>query len=221
MAMKAVALGLLLLLAAPAGARPPLSQDLGAAVADQEVLRQYNRGGPVGARPDTVWFGGSGTGNGTVVRGGVWNWETASNEPPEFFPDGDPVGNQYRDGWTFDDRTARTGPPQIGSPHWRPDGTYDFEVKDGSFAHRHSFHPHPGNPPTDDGPDPLSEPGIEGAWSVWIGTNLYLNPENCAWGQIAGYGFFNDPATTEIYTIPQGTPAGTDYDIRFFHRYAV
>ena len=75
---------------------------------------------------DTAWFGGSGFGNGTVVRGGLWNFEVDSGEPPEFFPDGDPVGNQFRDGWTFEDRTARVGPSQTGAPHFNALGVYDF-----------------------------------------------------------------------------------------------
>ena len=32
------------------------------------------------AHADTVWFGGSGSGNGSVVRGGIWNWEADSGE---------------------------------------------------------------------------------------------------------------------------------------------
>src|SRR5262245_33667213 len=80
---------------ATSSARPiaPMVQEIDLAIDRME----RGSGGGATAHADTAWFGGSGTGNGTVVRGGVWNWEAASGEAPEFFPDGDPVGNQYRD----------------------------------------------------------------------------------------------------------------------------
>ena len=84
----------------------------------ETVLERDLSSGGASSHADTAWFGGSGTGNGTVVRGGLWNFEADSGEPPEFFPDGDPVGNQFRDGWTFEDRTTRHGPSQVGAPHF-------------------------------------------------------------------------------------------------------
>ncbi len=167
--------------------------------------------GPLSAFADTVYFGGGGTGNGSVVRGGTWNWEASSGEPPQFFVDGDPVGNQYRDGWTFDDRTARNGPSATGAGHWDVNGTYNFNNDGGSFAHRATTHANNGR---DNGPDPL-----QGAWSLWIGTNLHLNPENCGWGQIAGYGDGWSQGFQKSYAIAAGN-LGASYDLRFFHRYA-
>jgi hypothetical protein len=155
--------------------------------------------------PDTAWFGGSGNGNGSVMRGGIWNWETSSGETPIFFPDGDPVGNEYRDGWTFMDGLARRGPSPIGMGHFAPDGTYNFDSDTGAFAHRATFHPNNG---INDGPDPLN-----GSWSIWIGTNLFLNPEHCGWTRTAGYG---DGWSQGIV----GTvPGGVTLEVR--HRYAV
>jgi hypothetical protein len=199
-----------------------------------EALLQYDLGGPVNAFNDTVFFGGSGTGDGSVVVGGMWTWETpnAAMGAPEFFPDGDPIGNQYRDGWTLMDRTARVGPSYNGAPHWKADGTYDFDydatldgpinptLRPGGFAHGDPYQ-FGGNPNSDLGPDPLVEPGEGGAWSMWIGTNLFLNPENCSWGQKAGHGDGWSQGIKKTYVIPEGTPPGTQYDIRFFHRYAI
>ena len=48
-------------------------------------LLQLDQGGAVGSHPDTAYFGGNGTGNGTVVRGGNWNFEANSGEAPENF----------------------------------------------------------------------------------------------------------------------------------------
>jgi hypothetical protein len=175
-------------------------------------------GAPAVATGDTIWFGGSGFGDGTIVRGGVWDWETDSGEPPQYFPDGDPVGNQFSDGWRFSDRTAVNGPSPLGAGHFLPDGTYDFEDDSGSFAHRATTHLNDG---VDDGPDPLDDPAnpAPSAWSVWIGTNLYLNPEHCAWAQTAGYGNGWSQGIMKHYEI--SAPTGAPIDISFFHRYAI
>ncbi len=202
-------LALLFFATAPAEARRSLATTPEAMTYGEEF---GDPGGTVSALADTVWFGGSGTGNGTVVRGGVWNWEANSGETPRFFPDGDPVGNQYRDGFSFDDRTARRGPSQTGAGHWRTDGTYDFNFDGGGFAHRATTHANDGE---NDGPDPL-----QGSWSVWIGTNLRLNPENCGWGQRRGYGDGWSQGIQKTYNIPAGN-LNVPYDLRFFHRYAV
>ncbi len=209
-----------LLAAAPAGAVPLVPQPYDGA-ADREALAAHDPGW-LDAHADTVWFGGSGFGNGAVVRGGVWNWEADSGEAPEFFLDGDPVGNQYRDGWTFADLTTHgDGPSALGTGHWRTDGTYDFDFDGGAFAHRATTHANNG---ANDGPDPLA-----GGWSVWIGTNLHLNPEHCGWGGTAGYGdgwsqavakqfrFRNAPGPGEF--MPPAPNALLD--LTFFHRYAV
>ncbi len=164
-----------------------------------------------GAHVDTFFIGGDGTGTGHPVLGGVWDWEAASAEPPQSFLDGDPVGNEYRDGWTFQDRTARNGPSQSGAGHWRPDGTYDFNFDYGSFAHRATFHANNGR---SDGPDPLV-----GNWSLWIGTNLYLNPEHCGWGRTAGYGDGWSQGIEKSFAVPNGS-GGVQYDLSFYHRYA-
>jgi hypothetical protein len=177
-------------------------------------------GGGASSHADTAWFGGSGTGNGTVVRGGLWNFESDSGEPPEFFPDGDPVGNQYRDGWTFEDRSTRSGPSQTGAPHWNSAGVYDFNYdatpqggpRPGGYAHRATTHANNG---INDGPDPLA-----GGWSIWVGTNLELNPENCAWSRTSGYGDGWSQGITKSFAIPAGS-SGAQYDLAFMHRYAV
>jgi len=158
---------------------------------------------------NVVWFGGDGGGH--VVRNGVWNWETTTGEAPQYFPDGDPVGNQYRDGWTFQDRTARNGPSPTGAGHWSSSGIYDFNNDTGSFAHRATTHANNGS---NDGPDPL-----QGGWSLWIGTNLYLNPEDCAWSRAAGYGDGWSQGFQKSFNVPAGS-AGIQYDLRFYHRYA-
>ncbi len=212
---------LLLLIPALAAAMPPMNQPPDGP-ADREALSGLGGEWAAGAHADTVWFGGSGTGDGTVVRGGVWNWEADSGETPESFPDGDPVGNQYRDGWTFQDRTTRGGGPSaIGAGHWRSDGSYDFDFDSGAFAHRATTHANNG---ANDGPDPL-----HGAWSVWIGTNLHLNPEHCGWRQTAGYGDGWSQGIAKPYRfralpgpgefVPP--PANAVLDLAFFHRYAV
>lgn len=184
-----------------------------------EVLNQSDVGGPVASHADTVYFGGSGTGNGTVVRGGTWNWEASSGEAPEFFVDGDPVGNQYRDGFTFEDRSARNGPSATGAGHWDTSGGYNFNNDGGSFAHRATTHANDGE---NDGPDPLDNPNVPAAsaWSLWIGTNLRLNPEDCAWGQTAGYGDGWSQGFQKSYAVPINS-SGVQYDLRFYHRYGV
>jgi hypothetical protein len=182
--------------------------------------RDLSSGAGATSHADTAWFGGSGTGNGTVVRGGLWNFEADSGEPPEFFPDGDPVGNQFRDGWTFEDRTTRHGPSQVGAPHFNALGVFDFNydatpqggLRPGGYAHRATTHPNNG---INDGPDPLA-----GSWSVWIGTNLELNPENCGWVRTSGYGDGWSQGITKAFAIPAGS-SGAQYDLAFFHRYAV
>ncbi len=181
------------------------------------------------AATDTPWFGGSGTGNGSVVLGGNWDWEASSGETPLFFPDGDPIGNQYRDGWTFEVFTSRGGPSPLGSGHWRSDGTYDFLFDKGSFAHRATTHPNDG---VNDGPAPLDDPanGLGNSlWSVWIGTNQYLNPEHCDWTRTAGYGDAWSNGVLKVYrfrTTPgpgefPAPPAGAAIDLSFYHRYAI
>ncbi len=173
---------------------------------------------------DTVCFGGDGSGNGVIVIGGVWDWEASNSEPPEFFDDGDPVGNQFRDGWTFRDQTAKTGPSQNGAPHWNADGVYNFDydatpglaglgaVRPGGWAHRATTHANGAN--GDEGPNPL-----QGSWSVWIGTNLFLNPEHCAWSQRSGYGDGWSQGIYKAFPVPAGSD-GALYTIDFFHRYA-
>ena len=54
---------------------------------------------------------------------------------------------------------------------------------------------------------------------MWIGTNLYLNPENCGWEQTAGHGDGWSQGIQKEYSITAGT--GTPVDITFYHRYAV
>ena len=89
----------------------------------------------------------------------------------------------------------------LGSGHWQPDGTYVFDDAAGSFTHRHTYVNEVGGCPPPvigchepdgarKGPDALDGPNNPpgGAWSVWIGTNLLMNPENCGWDQIAGQG---------------------------------
>src|SRR5688572_18378842 len=73
---------------------------------DQEARAILDQGRSV-APGDTVCFGGNGSSDGIIVTGGVWDWEGTNNEAPQFFDDGDPVGNQFRDGWTFSDQTAK------------------------------------------------------------------------------------------------------------------
>ncbi len=163
----------------------------------------------VGGLVDTVWFGGDGVGN--VVRGSNWNWETDDGSTPLFFPDGDPVGNQYLDGWTLSDQSSRRGPAVLGTGHWKPDGTYDFSLDGLSYAHAAGAHPNDG---VNDGPDPLGQ----SQRSVWIGTNMYLNPRDCGWGQTAGYG---DGWAQGIRKTYNGLPAGQTLSIEFNHRYAV
>jgi len=206
-------------------AMKPLLRDASDAT-EWEALLQYDLGGPLASHEDTVYLGGDGTGLGNVVRGGIWNWEADSGEPPEYFDppfNTDPVGNQFRDGWTFEDRTTRNGPSQVGSGHWSAAGVYDFDVDGQAFAHRATTHTNTGG---NDGPNPLAEPGVGGAWSVWIGTNLFLNPENCGWsggGVVfphgAGYSDGWSQGIQKSYAI--NDPAGTDYDIRFYHKYSV
>ncbi|MGD8396163.1 MAG: hypothetical protein PVF43_11885, partial [Candidatus Eiseniibacteriota bacterium] len=160
---------------------------------------------------DTVYFGGSGTGSGTVIRGGTWDWEASDGSTPILYPDGDPVGNQYMDGWFHMDRTTRNGPSNIGTGHWDTGGNYDFLNDDGAYAHRASVHANDG---VDDGPDPLNGSN----WSIWIGTNLYLNPENCGWQQSAGMGDGWSQGIMKQYSVTAGT--GAPVDISFYHRYA-
>jgi hypothetical protein len=188
-----------------------------------QSLAQIDQEGAA-AHSDTAYFGGNGTGNGTVVRGGVWNFEANSGEAPQFFNDGDPVGNQFRDGWTFIDRTTRVGPSQYGSPHWNNLGVYNFNydalpgtaaqgsLRPGGYAHRTTTHANNG---INDGPNPL-----QGSWSLWIGTNLELNPENCHWTQTSGYGDGWAQGIQKSYAIPAGHQ-GADINVNFFHRYAV
>ncbi len=173
---------------------------------------------------DTVCFGGDGSGDGVIVTGGIWDWEGTNNEPPQFFDDGDPVGNQFRDGWTFRDQTAKTGPSQNGAPHWNADGVYNFNydatpgivglgaVRPGGWAHRATTHANGAN--GDEGPNPL-----QGSWSIWIGTNLFLNPEHCAWSQRSGYGDGWSQGIYKAFPVPAGS-GGQVYTIDFFHRYA-
>ncbi len=173
---------------------------------------------------DTVCFGGDGSGDGVIVTGGVWDWEGMNNEPPEFFDDGDPVGNQFRDGWTFRDQSAKTGPSQTGAPHWNADGVYNFNydatpglaglgaIRPGGWAHRATTHGNGAN--GDEGPNPL-----QGSWSIWIGTNLFLNPEHCAWSQRSGYGDGWSQGVYKAFPVPAGSD-GAVYSIDFFHRYA-
>ncbi len=143
---------------------------------------------------------------------------------PEFFDDGDPVGNQFRDGWTFRDQTAKTGPSPNGAPHWNADGVYNFNydatvglaglgaVRPGGWAHRATTHANGAN--GDEGPNPL-----QGSWSIWIGTNLFLNPEHCAWSQRSGYGDGWSQGIYKVFPVPAGSD-GAVYTIDFFHRYA-
>jgi len=184
---------------------------------------------PSSVAPDTAWFGGSGQGNGTVVLGGIWDWEASSGETPLFFPDGDPVGNAYRDGWVFEDFTSRSVVSLAGPGHWRTDGTYDFDFDRGSFAHRAKTHPNDG---ANDGPPALDDPsdGLgNSSWSVWIGTNLHLNPEHCSWQRTAGYADSWSQGIAKLYrfrTAPgpdeyAAPPAGAEIDLRFYHRFAV
>jgi hypothetical protein len=200
----------------------------------QEIDSAFDRvldpeGGGATSHADTAWFGGGGAGNGAIVRGGIWNWEASSGEAPEFFPDGDPVGNQYRDGWRFTDLTAANGPRPLGTGHWRFDGTYDFNLDRGGFAHRATTHANNG---VNDGPNPLDDPANgtgNSAWSLWIGTNQFLNPEHCGWTRTAGYGnswsqgiarhypFRNAPGPEDFPT----PPTGAALSLRFFHRYAL
>ncbi len=210
----------LLVSTAPAGAARPVLEPYDAGIDREAVLARDP--GWLDAHADTVWFGGSGLGNGTVARGGLWNWEADSGETPEYFLDGDPVGNQYRDGWTFDDlTTAGDGPSALGPGHWRTDGTYDFDFDGGAFAHRATTHANNG---VDDGPDPLA-----GGWSVWIGTNLHLNPEHCAWPGTAGYGDYWSQAIAKQFRFRNAPgpgefpppPSDATLDLAFFHRYAV
>ncbi len=176
---------------------------------DSEFLTQPD--GHVGDIADTTWFGGSGTGNGTIVIGGTWNWEAASGEPAQFFVDGDPVGNQYRDGWIFDDRTARRGPSQNTGGHWSTAGVYNFNDDTGGMAHRATTHANDGE---DDGPNPLI-----GGWSMWIASNLRLNPEHCGWTQTRGYGSGWSQGFQKAFPVAAGN-LGAVYDISFTHRYA-
>jgi hypothetical protein len=184
-----------------------------------QSLLQLDQGGAVGSHPDTAYFGGNGTGNGTVVRGGIWNFEANSGETAEFFVGGDPVGNQFRDGWTFDDRTTKHGPSATGAPHFNATGTYDFNydatpnggLRPGGYAHRATTHANNGN---NDGPNPLA-----GSWSVWIGTNLFLNPEDCGWVQTNGYADGWSQGIFKSFAIPANSN-GAQYDIAFLHRYA-
>jgi hypothetical protein len=208
---------LALAMASPAAARLP-AFDVDHPVSTGRNATGHRDGARAVATGDTIWFGGSGLGDGTIIRGGVWDWEADSGEPAQFFPDGDPVGNQYRDGWRFTDRTAVNGPSELGAGHFQPDGTYRFEDDSGSFAHRATTHLNDG---IDDGPDPLDDPGNPdpSAWSVWIGTNLYLNPEHCAWAQTAGYGNGWSQGIMKRYEI--SAPPGAPIDISFFHRYAI
>jgi hypothetical protein len=196
-------------------------------VTEWESLLQYDLGDPVTSHTDTVYFGGSGNGLGSVIRGGNWDWEASNGEQPQFFdpgPNTDPVGNQFRDGWTFVDRSTRNGPSQIGTGHWSTAGVYNFNIDGQAYAHRATTHTNTGG---NDGPDPLVEPGQGGAWSVWIGTNLFLNPENCAWsggdgGEFpfgAGYDDGWSQGIQKSYAINEA--AGTDFDIRFYHKYSV
>ncbi|MGD8396739.1 MAG: hypothetical protein PVF43_14815, partial [Candidatus Eiseniibacteriota bacterium] len=204
--------GILVLgLAASSYAKNPMIETPGA---DEEwdSLLQYDLGSPFNAQQDTVSFGGSGLGNGAVIRGGIWDWEADSGATPIFFPDGDPVGNQYMDGWVAMDRTTRSGPSPSGAGHFDTSGNYDFDNDGGAYAHRASVHANDG---VDDGPDPLNGSN----WSVWIGTNLYLNPENCGWDQTAGHGDGWSQGIMKQYSVTAGT--GAPVDITFYHRYAV
>jgi hypothetical protein len=181
-----------------------------------QSLLQYDLlgepGGPIASHSDTVYFGGSGTGNGTIVRGGIWDWEADSGEAPQQFPDGDPVGNQFNDGWEFEDRTTRNGPSATGAGHWSATGVYNFSNDNGAYAHRATTHPNNGS---NDGPGPLV-----GSWSIWVGTNLFLNPEHCGWGQSRGYGDGWSAGIQKSFAIPAGDQ-NVPYSIEFFHRYAV
>jgi len=185
-----------------------------------QSLLQLDQGGAVGAHPDTAYFGGGGSGNGSVVRGGIWNFEASSGETPETFVDGDPVGNQFRDGWTFDDRSARVGPSATGAPHFNAAGVYDFNydathdggLRPGGYAHRATTHANNGN---NDGPDPIG-----GSWTLWIGTNLFLNPENCGWGRTWGGGDGWNQGIRKAIPIAAGN-LGAQYDISILHRYCV
>jgi hypothetical protein len=83
-----------------------------------------------------------------------------------------------------------------------------------------------------DGPNPLDDPANgtgNSAWSLWIGTNQFLNPEHCGWTRTAGYGnswsqgiarhypFRNAPGPEDFPT----PPTGAALSLRFFHRYAL
>ena len=118
--------------------------------ADREALLELERGGAAASHPDTVWFGGSGTGDASVVRGGTWTWEADSGEAPEFEvvgPVRPPVAGAG---------LRRGKKPRLSAAPGAGDR--------GAFAHRAATHANDG---VDDGPDPLV-----GAWSVWIGSNL-------------------------------------------------
>ena len=190
---------------------------------DQEARAILDQGRSV-APGDTVCFGGNGSGDGVIVTGGVWDWEGTNNEAPQFFDDGDPVGNQFRDGWSFSDQTAKVGPSQNGAPHFNADGVYNFNydatvglaglgaVRPGGWAHRADIHTNGAN--GDEGPNPL-----QGSWSVWIGTNLFLNPEHCAWAQRSGYGDGWSQGIYKAFPVAAGSD-GAVYTVDFFHRYA-
>ncbi|MGD8395683.1 MAG: hypothetical protein PVF43_09425 [Candidatus Eiseniibacteriota bacterium] len=188
---------------------------------ERDALLDYDlQGMGFRAFQDTVWLGGSGSGDGSVVRGGIWDFEADSGETPEFFMDGDPVGNEYRDGFRFMDFTSVGTLSQHTGGHWfydagSDDQVYDFDDDSGAFAHRASVHANDG---IDDGPDPLAEPGVGGSWSIWIGTNLYVNPEICGYHNTAGYGDGWSQGIMKHYTITAG--GGTPLAISFYHRYA-
>lgn len=198
----------------------------GPQVTEWEALLQYDLqgNGPIASHGDTAWLGGSGLGNGTVVRGGLWNWEVinpeAGAEAPLFYPNGVPQGNEYRDGWKLEDRTARNGPSATGAGHWSLTGGYNFDNDNGAFAHRATTHAGLDLPPNS-GPPPLDDPSTPAvsSWSIWVGTNLQLNPENCAWARRRGYG---DGWSQGIRKSIDLTAAdvGAVYSVEFYHRYA-
>ena len=143
---------------------------------------------------DTVCFGGNGSGDGIIVTGGVWDWEGVNNEAPQFFD-----GRRSRSGissamagrsatrrrrWARRRTALRTGTPTASTTSTTTrrlvsPGSAQF----GQAGGRTGLTIHTNGANGDEGPNPL-----QGSWSVWIGTNLFLNPEHCAWSQRSGYG---------------------------------
>ena len=49
---------------------------------DWDALLRNDLGIPASSQLDTVWMGGTGLGNGDIIRGGLWDWEADSGETP-------------------------------------------------------------------------------------------------------------------------------------------